>query len=43
MICERSIPLARIALACGFNSQSHFTTAFVRYFARTPAAYRRAI
>lgn len=43
MVCDRTTPLARIALASGFSSQSHFTTAFLRRFGHTPAAYRRSI
>ena len=33
-------PVAQIALACGFASQPHFTTAFKRETGVTPAAYR---
>lgn len=36
------LPLAEIALACGFSSQSHFTTAYRQYFGRTPGQARRA-
>jgi AraC family transcriptional regulator len=36
---EQSI--AEIALATGFSSQSHLTTAFRRSYGTTPAAYRR--
>ncbi len=36
------LPLAEIALACGFSSQSHFTTAYRRHFGRTPGQARRA-
>jgi AraC-like DNA-binding protein len=42
-VCDRFAPLARVALKSGFSSQSHFTTAFLRRFGTTPAAYRRAI
>jgi AraC-like DNA-binding protein len=42
-VCDRRASLAGVALSVGFSSQSHFTTAFARYFVRTPAAYRRAI
>jgi AraC family transcriptional regulator len=35
------LPLAEIALACGFVDQSHFTRAFARVFATSPGAYRR--
>ncbi|MEX3007120.1 helix-turn-helix transcriptional regulator [Hoeflea sp. TYP-13] len=34
-------PLVDVALACGFSSQSHFTTACRRYFGRTPGQLRR--
>lgn len=34
-------PLAEIALECGFSAQSHFTTAYRRYFGRTPHQSRR--
>ncbi|MBV9078163.1 MAG: helix-turn-helix transcriptional regulator [Methylobacteriaceae bacterium] len=47
--CERACTLmegptsiAEIALAVGFSSQSHFTTAFRRLMGTTPAAWRRA-
>lgn len=35
--------LADIAYACGFSSQAHFTTAFVRAFGTTPGTYRKAV
>lgn len=35
-------PLAAIALACGFSSQSHFTTVFRRETGHTPARFRKA-
>ena len=34
-------PIAEIALATGFSSQAHLTTAFQRLNRTTPAAYRR--
>jgi AraC family transcriptional regulator len=34
-------PIAEVALATGFCSQSHLTTAFQRLYGITPAAYRR--
>ena len=36
-------PLAQIADACGFSSQSHFTRSFKAGTGVTPAAYRKAI
>ena len=35
------LPLAEIALACGFSSQSHFTTAYRQHCGRTPGQVRR--
>ena len=35
------LPLAEIALACGFADQSHFTVTFKKATALTPGAYRR--
>jgi AraC family transcriptional regulator len=35
--------LVEVALQCGFNSQSHFTTAFRRLVGTTPAAYRASL
>ena|SRR5215469_1515233 len=40
MVISR-LPLAEIALEVGFSDQSHFTNAFRRETAMTPAAYRR--
>lgn len=37
------LPLAQIALACGFSSQSHLTRAFHAQSGLTPAAWRRAL
>lgn len=35
------LPLATIAYACGFSSQSHFSTSFKQVVGATPAVYRR--
>jgi len=35
------MPLAEIALACGFSSQSHFSTAYRKQFGQTPGQARR--
>lgn len=35
--------LAEIALACGFSSQAHLTTAFRHHLGLTPAGYRRSV
>lgn len=42
MLADRSLPLAQVALACGFSSQAHFTTMFKQATGMTPAAWRRA-
>jgi AraC family transcriptional regulator len=41
LVCTRE-PLAHIAVACGFASQSHFSTVFRKVQGTTPAAYRKA-
>jgi len=35
------LPLAQVAVACGFTDQSHFSREFKRAVGMTPAAYRR--
>jgi AraC family transcriptional regulator len=35
------VPLAAIAINCGFADQSHFTKMFARYAGQTQAAWRR--
>lgn len=41
-ISERSMPLAAVALACGFADQSHLTRVFAAHTGVTPAAWRRS-
>ncbi len=41
MLSRSDAPLARVALDCGFCSQSHFTKAFHKHTDQTPAAYRK--
>ncbi|MCP3138791.1 AraC family transcriptional regulator [Pyxidicoccus xibeiensis] len=41
LIRDTELPLADVALACGFSSQSRLTTAFRRATGFTPARYRR--
>ncbi len=41
MLARSSLPLAEIAIACGFSSQSHLGTAFRAATGTTPARYRR--
>jgi AraC family transcriptional regulator len=42
LLCETSIPLVQIALACGFGSQPHLNEVFRRELGLTPAAMRVA-
>ncbi|MDT1062613.1 helix-turn-helix transcriptional regulator [Paracoccus sp. CPCC 101403] len=35
-----AMPIAQVAFACGFSSQSHLTRAFRKLAGRTPAEYR---
>jgi AraC family transcriptional regulator len=41
MLTNRALPLIDIALACGFSSHAHLSTAFRSRFGITPSAYRR--
>lgn len=42
LLTHTTIPLAQIALECGFTDQSHFTNAFRRWVGTTPSKWRRA-
>lgn len=41
LLPDRDLPLAEIALRCGFADQSHFTRTFARLAGATPGAWRR--
>lgn len=41
LLGKPKLPLAEIALSCGFADQSHFTTAFRRLTDTTPLRWRR--
>jgi AraC family transcriptional regulator len=41
LLAQDAMPLADIALACGFSSQAHFTAAFTRAKAISPGRFRR--
>lgn len=41
MLLNSDLPLAQLALACGFASQSHFTAAFTKATGVPPGRYRR--
>jgi len=43
LIDGRLMPLIDIALACGFSSHAHLTTAFRSRFGLSPSAYRRGL
>ncbi len=40
-LLETTLPLAEIALQCGYYDQAHFTHAFQSLAYETPAAYRK--
>ena len=41
LLATGNLPIAEIALDCGFADQSHLTTAFRKATGVTPGAYRR--
>jgi AraC family transcriptional regulator len=41
MLLGSDMPLAELALSCGFASQSHFTAAFSKAMGVSPGRYRR--
>jgi AraC family transcriptional regulator len=43
MLLRTDQPIAAIAAACGFSSQSHLTRVFQRHVGKTPAVYRAAV
>ncbi|MEM8795930.1 MAG: AraC family transcriptional regulator [Pseudomonadota bacterium] len=43
MLADPEIPLAQIAFACGFSSQSHFTKAFKDQVGATPGCFRSQV
>lgn len=43
LIGSQSIPLTEVAVACGFSSHAHLTTAFRSRYGVTPSAYRRGL
>lgn len=40
LLCKRRMPLAEVALECGFANQSHFSRTFKIAFGMTPTRYR---
>ena len=43
LLAEGPMPLAELALECGFANQAHFTAAFSREIGISPGRYRRAV
>lgn len=43
LLRRREVPLAEVALSCGFADQSHFTTAFRKNTGLTPLRWRREL
>lgn len=43
LLSENTMPLAELALECGFANQAHFTAAFSRELGISPGRYRRTV
>ena len=43
LLAEGTMPLAELALACGFSSQAHFTAAFSKFRGISPGRFRRSL
>ncbi len=43
LLSDNAMPLAELALECGFANQAHFTAAFSREVGISPGRYRRAV
>lgn len=43
LLSSTALPLAQIALECGFSDQAHFTKGFAKSTGLTPARWRRQI
>jgi AraC-like DNA-binding protein len=43
MLAAGEVPLAQLALSCGFSSQAHFTAAFSKAMGMPPGRYRRVV
>ena len=43
LLVDNGMPLAELALECGFANQAHFTAAFSREVGISPGRYRRAV
>jgi len=43
LLSENTMPLAELALECGFANQAHFTAAFSRELGISPGRYRRTL
>ncbi|MFO6445926.1 helix-turn-helix domain-containing protein [Erythrobacter sp. NE805] len=43
LLADDAIPLAQLALECGFANQAHFTAAFTRELGISPGRYRRTV
>lgn len=43
LLRSTALPLAQIALECGFSDQAHFTKGFAKSTGLTPARWRRQI
>jgi AraC-like DNA-binding protein len=43
LLADKEKTIAKIALDCGFNDQSHFTRSFREVMTTTPAKWRKVV
>jgi len=41
LLAQSTVPIAQVAVLCGFSDPSHFAALFKRTMGLTPSAYRR--
>ncbi len=43
LLNSRELSILEVALACGYQSAAHFTSAFVQHYSQTPSQYRKGL